>query len=195
GTNVVLYQGLSQDLGPISMSEPLEVTDIALEDLPEVTRRQVENTISAADRDSAEKIIYRLEQVAVSNLPPPAVSPAPSDGGGASAREARPRTRPRCPPAPIARSLPPMRGRRRSGHDRLLHRPPAPPHAGAAAGLRGGDRGGRLRPGRPRPVRRAAREPHAVRDRRRRARARAADRGHVAHPVRGSGDPAAGDAA
>ncbi|AXK46115.1 PP2C family protein-serine/threonine phosphatase [Brachybacterium saurashtrense] len=84
GTSVVLYRGLSQDLGPLPMSEPVEVTDIALEDLPEVTRRQVESTISASDRDAAEAIIDRLEQVAQSNLPPPAVSPAPSDGGGAS---------------------------------------------------------------------------------------------------------------
>ena len=40
GTHVVLYQGLAADLGPISMSEPVEVTDVELEDLPEVTRQQ-----------------------------------------------------------------------------------------------------------------------------------------------------------
>ncbi|ASK65445.1 serine/threonine protein phosphatase [Brachybacterium avium] len=84
GTNVVLYQGLTQDLGPISMSEPVEVTDIALEDLPEVTRQQVRNTITASDRAGAEQIIDRLEQVAISNRPLPVVTPAPSDGGGAS---------------------------------------------------------------------------------------------------------------
>ncbi|MGO1423733.1 MAG: PP2C family protein-serine/threonine phosphatase [Brachybacterium sp.] len=84
GTNVVLYQGLSQDLGPISMSEPVVVTDIALEDLPEVTRQQLENTISAADRESAEQVIDRLEQVSLAHQPPPVVSPGPSDAGGAS---------------------------------------------------------------------------------------------------------------
>ncbi|ATG53862.1 serine/threonine protein phosphatase [Brachybacterium ginsengisoli] len=82
GTNVVLYQGLSQDLGPISMSEPVEVTDIALADLPEVTRQQVQSTITASDRSSADQIIDRLEQVSISNQPLPA--PAPSDAGGAS---------------------------------------------------------------------------------------------------------------
>src|SRR5699024_1123599 len=61
GTDVVLYQGLAQDLGPLRMSEPVEVTDIALEDLPEVTRQQVESTISAPDRAAAEQIIDRLE--------------------------------------------------------------------------------------------------------------------------------------
>ena len=84
GTHVVLYQGLAQDLGPISMSEPVEVTDVELEDLPEVTRQQVESSISASDRESAELIIERLELTASTNQPPPAVSPAPSDAGGAS---------------------------------------------------------------------------------------------------------------
>ena len=84
GTRVVLYQGLAQDLGPISLSQELEVTDIELEDLPEITRQQVESTISAGDRESADQIIDRLEQAADANRPPPAVTPDPSDGGGAS---------------------------------------------------------------------------------------------------------------
>ena len=84
GTRVVLYQGLAQDLGPISLSQPLETTDIEIEDLPEITRQQVESTISAGDRASADQIIDRLEQAADANRPPPAVSPSPSDGGGAS---------------------------------------------------------------------------------------------------------------
>ena len=82
GTRVVLYQGLAQDLGPVSLSEPLEVTDIEIEDLPEITRQQVESTISASDREGADQIIDRLEQAAAANRPPTAVSP--SAGGGAS---------------------------------------------------------------------------------------------------------------
>ncbi|WP_270409249.1 PP2C family protein-serine/threonine phosphatase [Brachybacterium paraconglomeratum] len=82
GTRVVLYQGLAQDLGPVSLSQPLEVTDIEIEDLPEITRQQVESTISASDREGADQIIDRLEQAAAANRPPTAVSP--SDGGGAS---------------------------------------------------------------------------------------------------------------
>jgi protein phosphatase len=84
GTRVVLYQGLAQDLGPISLSQPLEVTDIEIEDLPEITRQQVESTISAGDRESADQIIDRLEQAAAANRPPTAVSPEPSDAGGVS---------------------------------------------------------------------------------------------------------------
>ena len=83
GTRGVLYQDLAQDLGPISLSQELEVTDVELEDLPEITRQQVESTISAADRESADQIIDRLEQAADANRPP-AVTPDPSDGGGAS---------------------------------------------------------------------------------------------------------------
>ena len=83
GTRVVLYQGLAQDLGPISLSQELEVTDIEIEDLPEITRQQVESTISVSDREGADQIIDRLEQAADANRPP-AVTPDPSDGGGAS---------------------------------------------------------------------------------------------------------------
>jgi len=82
GTRVVLYQGLAQDVGPVSLSQPLEVTDIEIEDLPEITRQQVESTISASDREGADQIIDRLEQAAAANRPPTAVSP--SDGSGAS---------------------------------------------------------------------------------------------------------------
>jgi PPM family protein phosphatase len=82
GTRVVLYQGLAQDVGPVSLAQPLEVTDIEIEDLPEITRQQVESTISASDREGADQIIDRLEQAAAANRPPTAVSP--SDGSGAS---------------------------------------------------------------------------------------------------------------
>ncbi|MEE1617935.1 PP2C family serine/threonine-protein phosphatase [Brachybacterium sp. J144] len=82
GTHVVIYQGIAQDLGPISLSEPLEVTDIALEDLPQITREQVEATISAGDREDADRIVERLEAAAAADAPLPV--PQPSDGGGAS---------------------------------------------------------------------------------------------------------------
>jgi protein phosphatase len=49
-----------------------------------VTRQQVQLTINASDRPSADQIIDRLEQAATANQPPPAISPAPSDAGGAS---------------------------------------------------------------------------------------------------------------
>src|SRR5699024_1242714 len=57
GTHVMLYQGLSQYLGPIPQSTPLDVSDIEVEALPEFTRQQVEGTLSARDREAAEQII------------------------------------------------------------------------------------------------------------------------------------------
>ena len=81
GTHVVVYQGLSQDLGPISLSSPVEVTDVEIADLPEVTRQQVEATITTADRQSAEQVVGRLEQAAVTDVPvDPQGTTAPSDG-------------------------------------------------------------------------------------------------------------------
>ena len=81
GTHVVVYQGLSQDLGPISLSSEVEVTDVAMADLPEVTRQQVEATITAANRDAAEQIVGRLEQSAITDIPvDPQGTGSPSDG-------------------------------------------------------------------------------------------------------------------
>ena len=93
GTSVVLYQGISQDLGPISLSHPVQTTDIALADLPQVTRQQVEGTITAKDRESAEQIIERLRQAALTNQPLQQITPSdgggesPSDGGGDDASD------------------------------------------------------------------------------------------------------------
>lgn len=69
GTRVVVYQGLSEDLGPVSLSSAVEVTDIEMSDLPAVTQDQVEATISASDRESADAIVERLERAAVTSLP------------------------------------------------------------------------------------------------------------------------------
>src|SRR5690606_12319667 len=82
GTHVVIYRGVAQDLGPISLSTPVETTQVELDALPPVTRQQVEATITASDLAYAEGIVARLEADA---QPAPAVpSPMPSDGGGAS---------------------------------------------------------------------------------------------------------------
>ncbi|EWS79956.1 Stp1/IreP family PP2C-type Ser/Thr phosphatase [Brachybacterium phenoliresistens] len=82
GTNVVIYRGLSQDLGPISLSTPVETTDVELEALTPITRQQVEATITAADLADAEAIVDRLEGE-TADLTPQQTA-APSDGGGAS---------------------------------------------------------------------------------------------------------------
>ncbi|MFC0675680.1 Stp1/IreP family PP2C-type Ser/Thr phosphatase [Brachybacterium hainanense] len=78
GSHVVIYRGLAQDLGPISLSSPVETTDLAVSSLTPVTRQQVEATITASDLADAKQIVARLEAGAI--LPEP-TAPA-SDGGG-----------------------------------------------------------------------------------------------------------------
>lgn len=68
GKNVVLYRGLPQDLGPISLSSPQEVTDISIENLRPVTKTQVTNTVSANNLADAKRIIAQLREEAQSNL-------------------------------------------------------------------------------------------------------------------------------
>ena len=87
GEHVVIYRGIAQDLGPLSLSREEEVTDLALDTLKPVTQTQVAETISAQSRAEAEVIVSRLE--AEAELAQPTVIPgggasdgAASDGGG-----------------------------------------------------------------------------------------------------------------
>ncbi|PWH07603.1 serine/threonine-protein phosphatase [Brachybacterium endophyticum] len=91
GEHVVIYRGISQDLGPLSLSDPVETTEVAVGTLPSVTRQQVGSTIPADDLEDAQKIVQRLEDQSATTLPttptegptPPAdSSSSASDGGG-----------------------------------------------------------------------------------------------------------------
>jgi protein phosphatase len=44
--NVAIYQGVSQDLGPITLSRLKTRTDVPVDDLPDFYRQQVQQTIS-----------------------------------------------------------------------------------------------------------------------------------------------------
>ena len=57
---VAIFQGLSSDLGPISLSRPIETTDIAVSDLPDFWRTQVTDSISAADRADADQRVATI---------------------------------------------------------------------------------------------------------------------------------------
>jgi protein phosphatase len=65
--NVVIYRGVQQDLGPISLSTPFEDTGIDVSDLPPFTRTTVERTISAQSLDDARAIAERLRIAAEAN--------------------------------------------------------------------------------------------------------------------------------
>lgn len=61
---VVVFQGIQQSIGPISLSTPYEDTGIPLANLPEFDRATVEGTISARSLSDAELIVARLRDTA-----------------------------------------------------------------------------------------------------------------------------------
>ncbi|MGP4109635.1 protein phosphatase 2C domain-containing protein [Streptomyces sp. 4N509B] len=61
GTHVALYRGLSQDLGPISLSSiERDYPNIELEHLPAFQRNRVEETISPSSLEDAERTLADL---------------------------------------------------------------------------------------------------------------------------------------
>jgi hypothetical protein len=64
---VTIFRGVSQDLGPIRLSEPDTTTDIEVADLPAYYQQQVRSTLSADDRAGAERIVAELRLL---SLPP-----------------------------------------------------------------------------------------------------------------------------
>ncbi|HBS76120.1 MAG TPA: serine/threonine-protein phosphatase, partial [Microbacterium sp.] len=61
---VVIYRGIQQDIGPISLSTVYRDTGIDLDDLPSFTRSTVERTISADSLEAADVIVDRLRDTA-----------------------------------------------------------------------------------------------------------------------------------
>ncbi|WP_439591193.1 PP2C family protein-serine/threonine phosphatase [Microbacterium sp.] len=58
--SVVIFRGIAQDLGPISLSTVYEDTGIRLDDLSEFTRDRIVQTIPAGDLDGARRIIESI---------------------------------------------------------------------------------------------------------------------------------------
>lgn len=57
---VVIYQGIQQNIGPITLSTPYQDTEIRLADLPTYQRQAVEDTISARSLADAVAIVDNL---------------------------------------------------------------------------------------------------------------------------------------
>jgi serine/threonine protein phosphatase PrpC len=85
---VAIYTGVPQRIGPISLSELYETTDIPVSNLPEYQRSQLTNTLPAASLDEAERIVgdLRSELRAVACDPAPAKPASPSPTGTGSGR-------------------------------------------------------------------------------------------------------------
>jgi protein phosphatase len=60
---VAIFQGVQQDIGPLSLSHVAETTTIKLTDLPTVWRQSVEETINADDLADARRIVDKLSDV------------------------------------------------------------------------------------------------------------------------------------
>ena len=102
---VAIYRGLSQDIGPISTRHVYEKQDIALSDLPQYTRDQVENSIDANDLPDARRIVATLRDEAAAcqraraaATAKPTVPPKPTASTAGSPKPAT--TRPTATPAP-----------------------------------------------------------------------------------------------
>jgi protein phosphatase len=61
---VVIFRGVQQDIGPISLSTPYQDTGISLDSLSDFTRATVEGTISATSLDDARRIVESISETA-----------------------------------------------------------------------------------------------------------------------------------
>lgn len=57
---VVIFQGIQQNIGPISLSQPYEDTGIPLDSLSEFARSTVEQTITAGSLENARRIVESI---------------------------------------------------------------------------------------------------------------------------------------
>jgi serine/threonine protein phosphatase PrpC len=84
GSNVAIYRGLTQDVGPIRTSTLYREEDIALRDLPTYQQEQVRADIATDGLPDARRLVHRLKEQAdacrtlAAATPPPSPSPAPS---------------------------------------------------------------------------------------------------------------------
>jgi protein phosphatase len=62
--SVVIYRGIQQSIGPISLSTVYQDTNIPLSELSDFDRQTVQATISAPSLNDAEKIVERLRPAA-----------------------------------------------------------------------------------------------------------------------------------
>jgi protein phosphatase len=79
GDVVAIYRGIPQSVGPLSLSDVVEQTDLAVDDLPAFVRDRVEQTIHTASLAQARERVETLaEDAGVEPEPEPTRSPAPT---------------------------------------------------------------------------------------------------------------------
>ncbi|PWJ55742.1 protein phosphatase [Quadrisphaera granulorum] len=82
---VAIYRGLSQDVGPLHLSQLVSPTDLRTSELPELYRQRVDATMTAGSLGEAEKIVQQLRDVSStanatgSTGPTGGIQPSPTD--------------------------------------------------------------------------------------------------------------------
>ncbi|PYI68074.1 serine/threonine protein phosphatase [Arthrobacter livingstonensis] len=113
--NVAIFQGVSQNLGPISLSHLQRETTVSVDSLPEYSQQLVVQTMPASSLGAAEQIISDLQLGTGSSTPPcsqPAATPSPSGtakathGGSSTARPSATSAKPSAKPSVTASAKP-----------------------------------------------------------------------------------------
>jgi protein phosphatase len=91
GSNVAIFRGLTQDVGPVNTSTLYREEDIALRDLPTYQQEQVRADIATDGLPDAERLVAQLKEQAdacrelATASPPASPSPTPSPSSTAGA--------------------------------------------------------------------------------------------------------------
>lgn len=75
GEVVAIYRGIPQSVGPLSLSEVVETSDVVVDDLPAFVRERLEQTIHTATLADARE---RVESLAEDAEPEPTPTPTPT---------------------------------------------------------------------------------------------------------------------
>jgi PPM family protein phosphatase len=86
--HVAIFNGVSQQLGPIQLSTLEAVTDIKMSDLPEFSQQRVRQTVPARDLYDAQRIVKNLELTGTTAPADECLTPTPTPTASAGAKGA-----------------------------------------------------------------------------------------------------------
>ncbi|MDY5160543.1 Stp1/IreP family PP2C-type Ser/Thr phosphatase [Actinotignum urinale] len=87
---VVIYQGIPQNIGPLTLSHRVKTTDLKLEDLNSVAQNRLERPITRATRAQAEEVVEALRAQKRPTTPVPNGIPQANPGSPAPSTQANP---------------------------------------------------------------------------------------------------------
>jgi protein phosphatase len=86
--HVAIFNGVSQQLGPIQLSTLEAVTDIKMSDLPEFSQQRVRQTVPARDLYDAQRIVKNLERTGTTSPADECLTPSPATPGATATSSA-----------------------------------------------------------------------------------------------------------